>query len=316
VKDPDQHVDLSNQERPAATLAAAITAGLAAGVESLSPGKSASACERIERAGLSAVLQQLDGNVNALEIRFHRGIEGNVLVLLRKQDFVMLGQAVLGQPATGSDTLSADVMGACLSFFRKTMESAARQFESTTLKAIGCEEPELINPAGNIEGIQPLSPAYQDAMHLSYRLSLRLPAGFPVSLMLQRQLMDSLGRLLSSDTAAGPADEARARKSQPRVKRGPQPEGDRTPHNWNMDLILDVELGVIVSFGETQMQLRDVLKLGVGSVVELDKAVNDPVAIIVNDKPVATGEVVMVDGNYGVKILAVESTVDRIRSLA
>jgi flagellar motor switch protein FliN/FliY len=64
------------------------------------------------------------------------------------------------------------------------------------------------------------------------------------------------------------------------------------------------------------MQLRDVLKLGVGSVIELDKGVNDPVAIIVNDKPIATGEVVMVDGNYGVKILCVESTVDRIRSLA
>lgn len=85
--------------------------------------------------------------------------------------------------------------------------------------------------------------------------------------------------------------------------------------NWNMDLLLDVELPIVVSFGDTEMQLKDVLKLGVGSVIELGKAVNDPVTVIVNDKPIATGEVVMVDGNYGVRILQVESTADRIKSL-
>ena len=85
--------------------------------------------------------------------------------------------------------------------------------------------------------------------------------------------------------------------------------------NWNIDLLLDVELPVRVSFGQTEMQLRDVFKLGAGSVIELDKSVNDPVTVIVNNKPIAKGEVVMVDGNYGVRILEVESTADRIRSL-
>lgn len=85
--------------------------------------------------------------------------------------------------------------------------------------------------------------------------------------------------------------------------------------NWNIDLLLDVELPIVVSFGETTMPLREVLKLGVGSVIELDKTVNDPVTLIVNQKPIATGEVVMVEGNYGVRILEVESTAERIRSL-
>ena len=85
--------------------------------------------------------------------------------------------------------------------------------------------------------------------------------------------------------------------------------------NWNIELLLDVELPVSVSFGHSEMSLKDVLKLGAGSVIELDKSVNDPVSIIVNHKPIAKGEVVMVDGNYGVRILEVESTADRIRSL-
>ena len=89
--------------------------------------------------------------------------------------------------------------------------------------------------------------------------------------------------------------------------------GERS--NWNMNLLLEVELPLVVSFGETEMPLKDVMKLGVGSVIELGKSVNDPVTVTVNNKPIAKGEVVMVDGNYGVRILQVESTADRIRSL-
>lgn len=85
--------------------------------------------------------------------------------------------------------------------------------------------------------------------------------------------------------------------------------------SWNIDLLLDVELPIVVSFGATEIPLKDVLRLGVGSVIELEKAVNDPVTITVNQKPIAKGEVVMVDGNYGVRILEVESTAERIRSL-
>jgi flagellar motor switch protein FliN/FliY len=112
--------------------------------------------------------------------------------------------------------------------------------------------------------------------------------------------------------AAAPSAPAHPGMAENELGRG---EEAPTP-KWNMDLILDVELGVTVSFGETRMPLRDVVKLGVGSVIELDRGVNDPVTILVNDKPVATGEVVVIDGNYGVKVLEVESTADRIRSLA
>ena len=83
----------------------------------------------------------------------------------------------------------------------------------------------------------------------------------------------------------------------------------------NLELLLDVELPVSVTFGTSEMTIKEVLKLGTGSVVELDKLVNDPVAIVVNKKPIAYGEVVMIDGNYGVRVLEVESTADRIRSL-
>jgi flagellar motor switch protein FliN/FliY len=99
------------------------------------------------------------------------------------------------------------------------------------------------------------------------------------------------------------------------IPANPPAGSPNTAGNWNIELLLDVELPISVSFGNCEMPLKDVLKLGAGSVIELDKSVNDPVLIIVNYKPIAKGEVVMVDGNYGVRITEVESTADRIRSL-
>ncbi|MDR0310603.1 MAG: flagellar motor switch protein FliN [Acidobacteriota bacterium] len=86
--------------------------------------------------------------------------------------------------------------------------------------------------------------------------------------------------------------------------------------NVNLDLLLDVDLPISVAFGTSEMMLKDVMNLGAGSVIELHKSVNDPVSIIVNQTPIARGEVVMVDGKYGVRVLEVESTANRIRSLA
>jgi flagellar motor switch protein FliN/FliY len=82
-----------------------------------------------------------------------------------------------------------------------------------------------------------------------------------------------------------------------------------------MDLLLDVELPVSISFGKTQLPMKEVLKLTTGSIVELDRSVGDPVEVLVNDSLVARGEVVVIDGNYGVRIQKIINPQDRLRSL-
>ena len=81
-----------------------------------------------------------------------------------------------------------------------------------------------------------------------------------------------------------------------------------------LDLLMDVSLAVRVSFGKTSLQLREVLKLNTGSVVELDRLVSEPVEVIVNNCVIARGEVVVVDGNYGVRVIHLASRADRLRS--
>lgn len=82
-----------------------------------------------------------------------------------------------------------------------------------------------------------------------------------------------------------------------------------------MELLLDVELPVSISFGRTELALKDVLKLTTGSIVELNRSVNEPVDILVNHSLIARGEVVVVDGNYGVRIQRIISRQERLRSL-
>lgn len=83
----------------------------------------------------------------------------------------------------------------------------------------------------------------------------------------------------------------------------------------NLDLLLDVEMPVSISFGRAQLPLKDVFKLTIGSMVELNRAISEPVEVIVNNSVIAQGEVVVVEGNFGVRITHVMSKHDRIRSL-
>ena len=83
----------------------------------------------------------------------------------------------------------------------------------------------------------------------------------------------------------------------------------------NLAALLDVQLPVSIRFGETEMLLEDVIKLGVGSVIELNTAVDDPVELVVNGRCFARGEVVTVDGFYGVRITEITSVGERIKSV-
>lgn len=83
----------------------------------------------------------------------------------------------------------------------------------------------------------------------------------------------------------------------------------------NIDLILDVPLEISVVLGRTKKSIKDILNLGTGSLVELDKLAEEPVEIMVNGKKVAYGEVVVVDENFGVRITNIVSNTERIKSL-
>ncbi|MEF9934248.1 MAG: flagellar motor switch phosphatase FliY [Clostridium sp.] len=83
----------------------------------------------------------------------------------------------------------------------------------------------------------------------------------------------------------------------------------------NIDLILDVPLEISVVLGRCKRTIQEILDLGTGSLIELDKLTEEPVEILVNGKRVALGEVVVIDENFGVRITNIINSVDRVKSL-
>jgi len=87
------------------------------------------------------------------------------------------------------------------------------------------------------------------------------------------------------------------------------------PVSGNLDLLLEVELDAAVRFGSRELELRELLELGPGDVVELDRHLADPVDLIVGDKIVARGEVVLVNGNFGLRVTEVVEPKRRLETI-
>ena len=88
-----------------------------------------------------------------------------------------------------------------------------------------------------------------------------------------------------------------------------------TGQQRNLDMLLDIPLKVTVELGRTKKSINDILELASGSIIELDKLAGEPVDILVNDKLVAEGEVVVIEENFGVRVTDIISQYDRIRNL-
>lgn len=125
----------------------------------------------------------------------------------------------------------------------------------------------------------------------------------------EQGLADAMGEVAA---AAGElASEAVQPVSFGPLDEGAAHDGDRS----NLDLLLDVQIPISVEVGRTQMSLEDVVSLVPGSVVSLDKKVEEPVDLRVNGKLVARGEVVLVDDTYGLRITQILDPGKRLESL-
>ena len=89
-----------------------------------------------------------------------------------------------------------------------------------------------------------------------------------------------------------------------------------TGETKSLDLILDIPLTVTVELGRSKMLINDLLQLGQGSVIELTKLVGEPLEVLVNQKLVARGEVVVVNEKFGVRLTDIVSPMERVQSMA
>ncbi len=125
---------------------------------------------------------------------------------------------------------------------------------------------------------------------------------------------------LSSDAAetassSSDAEQTASSETDKTVPAAASPTEPSSEVSGNLDVILDLDLPLTVQFGRAEVTLGELVGIGPGSVVGLDRGPSDPVEVLVNGKVVARGEVVAVAGHYGVSITDIVSPSDRVADL-
>jgi flagellar motor switch protein FliN/FliY len=106
------------------------------------------------------------------------------------------------------------------------------------------------------------------------------------------------------------------RTKEPEIKPGAETKAEGSPKEApNLDFILDLPLEVSVELGRARMLISELLQLGQGSVIELNKLAGEPVEIFVNQKLIARGEVVVVNDKFGIKMTDILSPMERVKQL-
>lgn len=189
----------------------------------------------------------------------------------------------------------ADVRATYLELLTQSLSGLARDLTQKTGRNV------------QLESGADLSDAQLDGPSRHHAIRLTDPQGIAADLfvLVSPTLLAALQPQAESTTASGSRGELTTLSAAAPLR----------TESTKMDMLLDVELPVSVSFGRTQLALKDLVKLSTGSIIELNRTITEPVEVIVNNCVVARGEVVVVDGNYGVRIQQILSRSDRLRSV-
>jgi flagellar motor switch protein FliN/FliY len=231
------------------------------------------------------------------------GIPGDALAFTSEPDTLTIGQHVM--VAAGVENSSPDDL-------KSTFQECLGQAFSLLTRAMTTRLQREVTPAGGQESPPTQPSTLAEAVWGSVRLVLG-DQPVTVFLGLPPQMLEPFVVEVKAVAQAAGAGNTAASTTQP-AETAPVARSV-ADDSRTFDLLLDVELPVSVSFGHAQVPLKDVLKLTTGSIVELSRAIIEPVDIVVNNCVIAKGEVVVVEGNFGVRIQHVISRSERLRSL-
>lgn len=249
----------------------------------------------VPKEELSGQRQEVAESGTWLRFAAEKRLSGEQAFLVPAKNALVMGQLLMAEPPDENAEITDDHRDAVGELFRQFAGDAA-----LTLKAKLDGEVDL-QFAGNDR------PGWEAV----YQAGFRLTNEKTPPLLLFIDISPELGNSLCPPPEAPPAPEA-----SPQATEGPPDRKDLgVMEDTNIGLLMDVELDATLRFGERHMLLRDILDLTPGAVVELDRQIQEPVDLLVGGKVVARGEVVVVEGNYGLRVTEISTPVQRMESL-
>jgi flagellar motor switch protein FliN len=238
--------------------------------------------------GLNAALALAGTWPDAFSVPCKGAVSGNLFFLFKRSERDLFERSITpdadGLPIPAGRTLITDVLlSASVEIIGEDLTSAG--FGTCVYNDLTVND-------------SPLSSVVREGIYLfTYSLSIEGEAKTQVMVVYAPA---------ESVAVAAPRNESVQPDAPPVTAPAPVPTATR-----NIARLLDVELDVVVRFGVTNVPLRDIVRLGVGSMVELNRPVDEPVELLVNGRSLARGEVVVIDGYYGVRITEIGSSTER-----
>jgi len=276
---------------------------------------------------------------------FTKGLEGTIFFILNIEDSTRIIDLMLGGEGEAAQDLDEDSSDALSETINQIMGASCQTFTEKTGSSISIGQVEILCDENT--GILTENIGGEEFSGIEFSLDLDTLINSKMFVALDDQLLESINQGLhrkpegadapvaeapapapapaapaagGTPMAAGPVVQAPQAAAPAPGMAAPPPMVQAAPLQSslgpNIDLLMDIELPVIIRIGRTELLLQDILKLTPGAIIELHKSMDDPIDMLVNNKLVARGEVVVVDGNFAFRITEIVSTAARIRSLA
>jgi len=290
--------------------------------------------ESCAKADLNAAKGKLPGSLIALTLSLVSGLEGEMYLIMDKKvagvlvDLMMMGDGTAPYTDESKDAISElfnQVMGAYSTALGGELGGSVSagnvsvddfNFASPPFDAasadMGVAKFTVTGLANSYIAVI-IPDSFGDNI-VAAKVSKSSPAMADLNVGISQSEMDALTNMSISnisDTGGGGSF------GMPQFAPPPPPPRQSTYDGpkENIDMLLDVELDINIELGKSELSIKRILELAPGSIVELDKMAGEPVDLIVNNKVVAKGEVVVVDENFGIRIVSLVSTEDRVKSL-
>ena len=269
----------------------------------------------VDNVNSETITEKVDGEYIIVEIPFTGACEGSMRVLASKQTFATLADLMVA--GDGKSPYSDEHKDAITELFSQISGAFSTDLGGKFQKSVSAAAPAIFDNAG----IDILENDF--AAFCTLTMNDFDPMVFIVSP--DETLLEKYAPLLDKpepQNSAAPAAAAGAgyNSNAPAESHAPAHHGaenvfsSRAP-KINVDILLDIELEVTIELGRTELAIKRVLDMAPGTLIELDRLSGEPVELLVNNKVVAKGEVVIIDENFGVRIISLVSPEERIRSL-
>jgi flagellar motor switch protein FliN len=247
-----------------------------------------------------------------------KALQGEMAILVPEAGALSLAQILVSDQLNAAVPFDSDRRDAFEELIRQVLGQVA-----TSLKQAAGGEVE-VKPSGNEV------PSWTGAGRVGIRITGEKLLPIQLTLLVSPELAKSLAPRPEVQEAAAPAPVPKAPESaavasaaeaaappSPPPPSPPPPSSPEPPaaRGSNLELLLDVRLDATIRFGQKRMLLRDILQLHPGTAVALDRLVQEPVELLVGGRVVAQGEVVIIDGNYGLRITEIITMQQRLESL-